>query len=216
MRRQRILDSGVKWSILGHLLHRGKVAVKGVNVTNTAIHHWQRHSMQEFPQGTAMSNAPRSDAPATNAVAADAFLALSTVYLDSLERLSALNLNTAREAVDNCSAATRSLSEAMARQETQTRQSALGNSMWGTVLNYSRSMHQILATTNEEVSKVIVAHVSQPFVTSAGPAGWAAMADYFAKGAQQFAAHAAENVAFAAEARSKAAAASTPYPKRAA
>lgn len=164
-----------------------------------------------------MSNTTR-DAVAANTLAADAFLTLSKVNLASVERLSALNLNTLREAIEDCTAATKTLSEktlseARGGDVFQNLLSVFGPTMWEKALTHSRNTYEIIAKTHEEISKVIIAQLSQPYVT---PVGMNAMFDLFAKGAQQVTASVKENVAIAGDAGSKAAAATTAYTKKAA
>lgn len=167
-----------------------------------------------------MSNTTR-DVVAANTLAADAFLTLSKVNLASIERLSALNLNTLREAIEDCTAATKTLSEktlseARGGDVFQNLLSVFGPTMWEKALTHSRNTYEIIAKTHEEISKVIVAQLSQPYMTSVGPVGMNAMFDLFAKGSQQVTASVNENVAIADEAGSKAVAATTAYTKKAA
>lgn len=146
-----------------------------------------------------MSNALQNNAIATNTLAVNSFRSLSKVYLTSIERLAALNLNTAREAVEDCALATKTLSDAKAGNDFNSILSALGQPMWEKALAHSRNTYDIMAQTHEEMSKVIMGQLAQPQLASAGLAGWTVLAEMFTKGVQEISASAAENVAAAAD-----------------
>lgn len=161
-----------------------------------------------------MSNTLRNDAIATNTVAVDSFLILSKVYLASIERLSALNLNAARESIDDCAAATKTLAGTKADSDFINLLSVIGQPMWEKALTHSRHTFEIIAKTQEEVSKVIAGQLAQLQLAPAALTGWNAMSDIYAKGLQQFTASAAEQVAAATGAKPKAVAGTMTDAKR--
>ena len=152
-----------------------------------------------------MSNTLRNDAIATNTVAVDSFLTMSKVYLASIERLSALNLNAARESIEDCAAATKSLAETKPGSDfTNLLLSVIGQPLWEKAFTHSRRTYEIIAKTQEEMSKVIAGQLAQPNLASAGLPGWNAMSDMYTKGLQQFTASAAASAAAATGAIPKA------------
>jgi hypothetical protein len=76
-----------------------------------------------------MSPSQRSDITAAFPIAVDAFLRLSRIHLESLERLSALKLSTSRQAVDDF--ATTAKQRSMEIAEPKPLQSLLGRPIWG-------------------------------------------------------------------------------------
>lgn len=156
-----------------------------------------------------MSTTHRKDAVASNTAAVDAVLTLSSVYLTSVERLSSLNLNTARETIEDLAAATKALAGAKAGNDFSHLLSEFGQPMWEKGVTHLRSTYEIMAKTQEEMLDVIKEQFGQPSSAVAGLAGWNVMSDMFTKGVKQFTASAEENVAAAAEARSKVVAAAT-------
>lgn len=150
-----------------------------------------------------MSNTLHNDVIITNTAAVDAFLSLSKVYLASIERLSALNLSTAREAVEDCTAASKTLTEAKAGDDLVGLLSGLGQPMWEKALAHSRNTYEIVAKSHEEMSKVIAGRLAQPQLASSGLAGWSVLSEMFTNGVQQIGAAAAENVAASVGARAK-------------
>ncbi len=152
----------------------------------------------------------------TNTVAVEAFLTLSKVYLTSIERLAALHLTTAREAIESCAEATTTLAEAKAAKDLNGFLSLLGQPAWERALTYSRSTYEIIAKTQEEMSKVIAGQFARPHQATSGLAGWNAMSDMFTKGIQQITTSVSENMAAAAHASAKAVAATTTDTRKAA
>jgi len=154
-----------------------------------------------------MSKTNSHDTIASNTAAVDAFLSLSQVYLTGIERLSALNLTTARDAVESTSSATNTLAEAGAARDWNVFLSSWGRPVWEKAMAYSREAIEIIAQTQGEMSKLIVGQqAGQPQMISSGLAGWNAMSDMFATSAQLMSASAANSIA-ATSGRAKAAAA---------
>ena len=151
-----------------------------------------------------MSKTISHDAIATNTAAIDAFMSLSQVYLTGIERLCALNLNTARDAVETGSAATRSFLEGGASQDWNGLLSVMGQPVWEKTMAYSRRTVEIVAHTHEEMTKLIAGQFDQPQIAGSGLARWNAMTNLFAQGVQQMSTSAANSIT-AASGRAKAA-----------
>jgi phasin family protein len=193
------------------LLHCGKRAAKnGSGGRTTRKPTRKRHLTQEFPKGNiAMSHANRDDVVASNTAAANSFVTLSRVYLDGVERLTSLNLNAAREALDTCASATKSLSEAKAGKDYGKFLSELGQPMFEKAVSHTRNVYEIMTKTQEELSAVL----KEQFA-GADWAGGNALSAMFTKGLQQFTASAKDNFAAASEAGSRVAAATTSNPRK--
>src|SRR6185369_8302696 len=109
-----------------------------------------------------MSHTNRDDAVTPITAPANAFLALSKVYLESVERLTSLNLNAAREALDSCASATKSLSEAKAGKDYGKFLSELGQPMLEKAVSHTRNVYEIMTKTQEELSTVLKEQFAYP------------------------------------------------------
>jgi phasin family protein len=161
-----------------------------------------------------MSHTHRDDAVASNTAASNAFLALSRVYLESVESLTSLNLNAAREALESYAAATKTLSEVKYGKDYGKFLSELGQPMLEKAVSHTRNMYEIMAKTQEELSTVLKEQFAHPPMAWADWAGGNAVSEMFTKGLQQFTASAKDNFAAASEASSKSVAATTSHPKK--
>lgn len=153
-----------------------------------------------------MSHTLRDDAVATNTAAANTFLALSGVYLNGLEKLAALNLSAALEALNSCASATKTLSEAKAGKDYANVLSEIGQPMLEEAVTHTRKMYEIMVKTQQELATVINRQFAYPQFAWADGNALSAM---FAKNLQQFGAAAEDNFAAAAKAGSRVVAATT-------
>lgn len=161
-----------------------------------------------------MSHTQRGDAVATNTAAANTFLTLSRVYLESLERLTALNLNAAREALESCAAANKTLSEVKSGEDFGKFLSGFGQPMLEKAVAHSRNAYEVIAKAQEELASVIKEQFAHPQMPWPGLAGGNALSEMFTKGLQQFTAAAKDNFAAASEASSRVVAATTSNPRK--
>ena len=98
---------------------------------------------------------------ATNKSAVENMLSLTNTFFASAERLAALNLNTARSAIENSAATTKSLFEIKDAQALVGLPSQLAQPGMEKVTAYSRSVYEIFTQTNDEVSKIVEAQVRE-------------------------------------------------------
>lgn len=91
---------------------------------------------------------------AANKSAVDSLLTLANTALASAERVAALNLNTARSILEDGVANTKALLGVKDAQEAIALQSSLAQPSIEKAVAYSRSVYEISAQTQEEVSKV--------------------------------------------------------------
>lgn len=98
---------------------------------------------------------------AANKSAVENMLSLTNTVFASAERLAALNLNTARNAIENSAATTKSLFEIKDPQALVSLSSELAQPGMEKAIAYSRSVYEIFTQTNDEVSKIVEAQVSE-------------------------------------------------------
>jgi hypothetical protein len=149
-----------------------------------------------------MSNTQRHSAVASSN-AADALPVLSKIYLTSIERLLALQLNTVRDAVEDFAVAAKSVTDLKAGDHAQPRASASLQPMMTKMFMVPRSTYEILFETNREVSKVMLKLFSAPPMAFVGPASWNGISDMFAQGLKQVSEQANENLEAMSRATSK-------------
>ena len=101
-------------------------------------------------------NAPENFA-AANKVAVDSLLTVANTALASAERIAALNLNTARSIIEDSVANSKALMGAKDVQEVVALQSSLAQPNVEKAVAYSRSIYEISAQTQEELSKLVEA-----------------------------------------------------------
>lgn len=140
-----------------------------------------------------MSNTQRHSAVASSN-AADAFPVLSKIYLTSIERLLALQLNTVREAVEDFAVAAKAFTDPKAGDAAQPLASAQLQPMMTKIFMVPRSTYEILFETNREISKVMLKLFSAPPTAFVGPASWNGLADMFAQGFKQVSEQTNENL----------------------
>lgn len=147
-----------------------------------------------------MTHTPPKFAIAGSTAAVETAQSLSTVYLENIELLLDLNLKTARDATEAFSAASKTIAAATTPLELQNVASGLSQPLWERSLTYSRRAYEIIANTNQQMSKVIIGQISNTQLTAGVPESWTALVEAFSKNVQQFSAIAASNVAAVSEA----------------
>lgn len=95
---------------------------------------------------------------AANKAAVDSLLTVANTALASAERIAALNLNTARSVIEDSVANTKAVLGAKDLQELVAVQSSLAQPNVEKAVAYSRSVYEISAQTQEELSKVLEAN----------------------------------------------------------
>ncbi|MCB1961174.1 MAG: phasin family protein [Rhodocyclaceae bacterium] len=98
---------------------------------------------------------------ATNKANVENVLVLANAAFASVERLSALNLNTARSFLEDGVANTKALLAVKDAQEFVTLQSALVQPAVEKLVAYSRSVYEIATQSQEEVSKLVEGQVAE-------------------------------------------------------
>ncbi len=91
---------------------------------------------------------------AANKAGIEALLNLANTAFASTERLAALNLNTARAALEESVANTKALMSVSAPQELVTVQASLAQPMLEKAVSYSRSVYEIASETHDELTRV--------------------------------------------------------------
>ena len=92
---------------------------------------------------------------AANKASVEAMLSLANTALASAERIAALNLNTARSLLEDSVANTKAILGAKDVQEALSIQSSLAQPNVEKAVAYSRSVYEISAQNQEEVSKML-------------------------------------------------------------
>ncbi len=90
-----------------------------------------------------------------NKAAVDSMLSLANTALASAERIAALNLNTARSVLEDSVSGAKAIMAAKDAQEAMTIQASLAQPNVEKAVAYSRSMYEISAQTQEEVTKML-------------------------------------------------------------
>ena len=107
-----------------------------------------------------MFTAPEQFASA-NKANVEALLNLANTAFASAERFAALNLNTARSLLEDSVANTKALLGAKDIQELVALQSTLAQPSVEKAVAYSRSLYEIAAQTQEEISKIVEAQFTE-------------------------------------------------------
>lgn len=107
-----------------------------------------------------MFNSPEQFAVA-NKAAVDSLLSLANTALASAERVAALNLNTARSVLEDGVANAKALMGAKDVQEAVSMQAGLAQPGVEKAVAYSRSVYEISAQAQEELSKALEAQFSE-------------------------------------------------------
>lgn len=117
----------------------------------------------------------RSDNPvfAIDTAAIDTFLNISKAYLAGAERLIALNLGTARQALDDTAQAGATLLAVSQGEQATGTLAALGpQQLMEKTLAYARTSSEILARTQDEITELWSRHLAERPPLFATPPGW--------------------------------------------
>lgn len=104
-------------------------------------------------------NAP--DFAASNKANIENMLTIANSAFANVERLAALNLNTARTLLEDTLANTKSLLAAKDMQELITLQTSLAQPLVEKAVAYNRSVYEIATQSQEEVSKLVEAQIAE-------------------------------------------------------
>ena len=156
-----------------------------------------------------MSAIPSNDFTAAYGSATEAFLAISTIHLGSIERLSALNLNVMLQSVEDLAATAKLLPEFKSVFEARNLRSVLGQPLLETPLAYSRSTCEIVTGTQREISEMMLKGFSQPNMVSVVQESWSAALDLLTRGFRQITAADRESLAAGTNGNSRAVATTT-------
>lgn len=139
----------------------------------------------------------QNEITANTAVLTTTFLELSQLCLSSLERLSALNLNTMREVLDQGLASADRLSQTPPAEGAQQAQQDM-RPLLDKSVSYSHNVLEICATTQEEMMRLLNGRLAELKLAPPLPSGWASAMDTMTRGAQQIAAMGANTALSAA------------------
>ena len=103
-----------------------------------------------------------------NKATVDSLLSLANTALASAERIAALNLNTARSVLEDSVSGAKALMSAKDPQEAMAIQASLTQPNVEKAAAYSRSVYEISAQTQEELSKMVEAQFGDFQKTVAG------------------------------------------------
>ena len=98
---------------------------------------------------------------AANKATVDSLLSLANTALASAERIAALNLNTARSVMEDSVSSAKAIMGAKDVQEALSIQASLAQPSVEKAVAYSRSLYEIAAQTQEEISKVVEAQFTE-------------------------------------------------------
>ena len=115
-----------------------------------------------------MSYAIPEQVAAANKANVEAMLTLANTAFASIERIAALNLNTARSVLEDSVSGTKALLGAKDAQEALSIQASLAQPNVEKAVAYSRSVYEISAQTQEELSKLVEAQFGDFQKTVAG------------------------------------------------
>jgi phasin family protein len=94
---------------------------------------------------------------AANKATVDSLLSVANTALASAERIAALNLNTARAALEDTVSGVKSVMEAKDPKEALAAQTALAQPAVEKAVAYSRSVYEITAQTQQDLAKMVEA-----------------------------------------------------------
>lgn len=92
---------------------------------------------------------------ASNKATVDSLLAVANTALATAERIAALNLGTARAALEDSASATRAVLEVKNPNEVAALQSSLVQPAVQKAVNYSRSLYEISSESQQQVAKML-------------------------------------------------------------
>jgi phasin family protein len=132
---------------------------------------------------------------------ADAFRTISGLYLTSAQRLAELNMSAMREAVDKTTSAVQSKAGAKGVQDLQF---GLFQPLIESAQTYVRNAYEIVAETQQEVMRVMLAQMSSVGTQFSVPTEWNSAFEAFNSGIRRFSALTNENVSAVRDAGTKA------------
>lgn len=118
----------------------------------------------------------------------DSFLAISRLYLQGAERLSALNAAALRGMVADGATAMKALMGATSAAEGMEIQASMSNAMVGKVVAYTRGLHELAAETQEEMSRQTLTPTSDASGIAEVPDSWQDAVEAVTKNQRLFAA----------------------------
>ena len=98
---------------------------------------------------------------AANKATVDSLLSVANTALASAERIAALNLNTARAAIEDTAAGVKTVIEAKDPQAALAAQKALAQPAIEKAVAYSRSVYEISSQTQQELAKMVEAQFGE-------------------------------------------------------
>jgi len=110
---------------------------------------------------------------AANKATVDSLLSVANTALASAERIAALNLNTARAALEDTVSGVKSVMDAKDPKAALAAQTALAQPAVDKAVAYSRSVYEISAQTQQELAKMVEAQFGDFKKSMAGMVGMA-------------------------------------------
>jgi len=149
----------------------------------------------------------RSDNPlfAIDTDAIDTFLDISKAYLSGAERLTVLNLSTARQALEDSVRAGETLLAMGQGEQAAGTPAALGPQLMEKTLAYARACSDILARTQDEITELWSRHLAERPSLFATPPAWLTPPALFTQMLEQMGSLAAHRPAATAHAKGHAA-----------
>lgn len=144
-----------------------------------------------------MNEELRNTAEAGGNHAVDAFHDMAQIWLTSAERLSALNIGAARDALEDQTALARAMLGVRAPEEAGNVGGNFAQPMIDKALGYSRNAWEIFSEAQSQIAKLVMAQM--PAGRLPLPFDWNAAFDLFRTSARQFSDMAAQNMTAAAD-----------------
>lgn len=131
--------------------------------------------------------------------AVDAFHDMAQIWLTSAERLSALNIGAAREALEDQTALARAMLGIRAPEDAGNVGGNFAQPMLDKALGYSRNAWEIFSETQSQLAKLAMAQMPSSGGRLPLPFDWNAAFEMFRSSARQFSDMAAQNMTAAAD-----------------
>jgi phasin family protein len=146
----------------------------------------------------------------------NAFMALSQVAFSGIERLTALNLNAARAALEDSIAASNSLMQSKDVNELKSVQSPFTGPAAEQMTAYLKGVQEIATDSQQQVTELLTSYFATLGFDATANAGWKTGQDMLSKFAKQTNSMFETNAKAVSEATSKMMAPVIPHPKKAA
>lgn len=146
----------------------------------------------------------------------DALMALSQIAFSSVERLTALNLNVARAALEDGLAASNSLLQIKDVNELKQLQNPFIRPATEKATAYFRGVQEIAAESQAQITRVLNSYFAMLGMGAAANAGWSAGFDMLDKIARQTNNMVEANIKTVGDTTAKMAASVSPHPRKAA